>query len=271
MKKLVLTALLISLLSAGLIARSARVKNRAATREPAPEGLAEVPDRATPMADVLRAHNVSENPDALSAFVAEAVRLTSYPVGSDRELPGFFERKVTLAVDGNRFTRRKVDPQGLREQVDLFDGQAPYHATSETGRVVEQGPGLRESAPAGAGSSIKTFSLVPVLRQFLDPAARTAYVGRSSIGEDKFDLQTPNGVWTLYADREHLIRRLESHNKIIDYADYRWVDGVRLPFIQRFSVNGGLLCELVFTRIDLHPTFAAGYFNRETAVREISR
>lgn len=71
------------------------------------------------------------------------------------------------------------------------------------------------------------------------------------------------GNWIVYCDQQHLIRRLEFGNKIIEYADYRLVNGIRLPFVQRLSFRGKLAYELVFTSIELGHDLPASYFHPE--------
>jgi hypothetical protein len=75
----------------------------------------------------------------------------------------------------------------------------------------------------------------------------------------------------VYADSEHLIRRLEFRDNAIEYDDYRTVEGVRLPFGQRFFVRGQLYYELSFTKIDLKPAFGSDYFSHETVLKDIVR
>jgi hypothetical protein len=218
---------------------------------------------------VLRAHNVPQNPEALSAFDAEAVRLTSRPAGIDRELPSFFERHAEVVMAGNAYKRHMADPLRQREQFDLFDGGTPYHA--ERGRLAEHPNQVTDSESGGVEFSVKTFSLVPILKQLSDRATEVVYLGRAPGSQDKFDIKTATDRWTLYADSEHLICRIEVRGEAIEYADYRPVDGVQLPFIQRLSIGGQLLQELLFTKIVLNPKLPSGYFSRDALAKEIVR
>ncbi|HEX8088275.1 MAG TPA: hypothetical protein VF762_05450 [Blastocatellia bacterium] len=229
-----------------------------------PAGGANQPASSASIEDVLRAHNAAQNADSLSAFSAEGVRLTSRPAGVDRELPSFFERQVSVAQAGNSFKLYTADPLKLREQFDLSDGGALYHAVAEGGRLIQEAGPMAGPQPGGGESSVKTFGLVPILKQLLDPATEAAYSGRTVGGQDKFNISTATDRWTLYADVEHLIRRVEMGDRTLEYASYRLVQGVRLPFIQRLSVGGQPFQELVFTRINLNPELPSGYFSRES-------
>jgi hypothetical protein len=167
---------------------------------------------------------------------------------------------VSVSSDGIAFRRRKVDPQELRVQLDLFDGRAAYHTLAERGRQVEVNQ-MDDLQLRALEFSTRTFGLIPILQQLLDPATKAVYLGRSR-GQDKFKVKSPTGGWILYSDQGHIIRSVEIGHKSIEYADYRSVGGVRLPFIQRFSTGGHLNYELVFTRIDLTPDFPDNHFSR---------
>jgi hypothetical protein len=248
MKKLICTIVLGGLISTGVLALSF------GKPEPHANGIS--------IDEVLQAHNVARDPGALSTWLAEAVKLTSYAGGPESDFSNFFERKVTVVVDGDSFKRRRADPLGLREQVDLFDGQLAHHSVKEKDWPVDEEK-AGDSQFAAAQSSIRTFGLVPILRRLSDPATDVVYAGRTARKEDKFKMKTATGDWTLYCDQQHTICRVEIGDKLIEYADYRSVEGVRLPFIQRLSFGGRLIYELVFTRIEFKPVLPSGYFTRE--------
>lgn len=265
MKKLISALALGGLLSTVLLAMSFEKPAR-----PIPP-TARANQAASPISisEVLRAHNVPQRPDALSTFSAEAVRLTSRPTGIDPQLASFFERQVSVAVSGYSYRRHTADRLRLREQFDSFDGAAPYHAVIENGRLIEAADSISDS-DTGAEFSVKTFGLVPILKQLLDPSTEVVCVGRV-YGRDKFDVKTSTDRWTIFTDQEHLICRLEARDRVIEYANYRSVDGIRLPFIQRLSVGGRLLQETVFSSITLNPGLPRGYFSREAISKEIAR
>ena len=259
MKKLIGTLILGSLLCLGLFALSYAKPDQSAP--PVSIGVADRPASPVSIGDVLRAHNVPQNPDALSAFVAEAVRLTSRPAGIDRESPSFFERQVSVVMADNRYKRYTADPLKQREQVVLFDGSAFHYAVSERGKLAEEANQMMDSQARGVELNVKTFNLVPILKQLSDPATEVIYLGRTVGSQDKFDVKTATNRWTLYADTEHLICRIEVRDRVVEYASYRSVDGVRLPFVQRLSIGGQLVQEMVFTRIALNPDLPADCFS----------
>ena len=265
MKILISALILGSLLSTGLLASSPEKPV-----QPAPAiAIGRADQSASPVSigEVLRAHNAPQNFDDLSAYDGEAVRLTSRPPGIDRELPSFFERHVSVVRAGNAYKRHTADPLRLREQFDLFDGSVSYHAVTERGILAEEASPMADFQSKSFEFGVKTFGLVPVLKQLSDPTTEAVYLGRTAYGQDKFDIKTATGRWTLYTDTEHLISRIEVGDKVIEYASYRSVDNVRLPFIQRLSIGGQLIQELVFTRIAFNPKLASNYFRRETLAK----
>lgn len=213
--------------------------------------------------ELLRAHNVLEGRGALSASFNEAMKTISFSAAGGVEAPGRFNRKVTVFMDGKAFKRHTVDPKGLRERFDLFDGRSAYRkAVYEQGRLVEEVNQTEGIQFEGVDFSVETFGLVPVLRLLSDPATAVVYLGRAG-AEDKFEVRFATGRWVLYADQSRLVSRIEVGDKRIDYTDYRAVEGARLPFIQRLSVNGRPAYELAFTSIRLNQTFPPDYFSRE--------
>ena len=269
MKILISALILGSLLSTGLLASYSEKPV-----QPAPAiAIAEAVQPASPVSigEVLRAHNAPQNPDLLSACDGEAVRLTSRPRGIDHEIPSFFERHVSVVWAGNAYRRYTADPLRLREQFDLFDGSVSYHAVAERGILAEEVNPMTDFQSKSVEFGVKTFGLVPVLKQLSDPTTEAVYSGRTAYRQDRFDIKTATGRWTLYTDTEHLISRIEVGDKVIEYASYRSVDGVRLPFIQRLSTGGQLIQELVFIRIAFNPKLASNYFRRETLSKQIAR
>ena len=267
MKILISTLILGSLISTGFLTSSSEK-----SVQPAPAIIiGEADQSASPVSigEVLRAHNAPQTSDLWSAYDGEAVRLTSRPRGIDHEIPSFFERHVSVVWAGNAYKRYTADPLRLREQFDLFDGSVPYHAVNERGMIAEETSQMTDFQSKSVEFGVKTFGLVPVLKQLSNPTTEATYLGRTAYGQDKFDIKTATGRWTLYADTEHLISRIEVGDKVIEYASYRAVDGVRLPFIQRLSIGGQLIQELVFTRIAFNPKLASNYFRRETLPKQI--
>lgn len=245
-----------ALISTGLIASSARTSDHSAP--------------AAAIAQVLEAHNAWEA-DALSSFNAEAVRLTFYNDSRVSKLPDFFERKISVSSNGNAFRRIKSDPMGLTIQLDLFDGQTAYQAAIEKGSTVTDAHQVSDSQFEGVRFSIRTFGLVPILKQLSDPATEVVYLGASARRQDKFEVKTAAGRYILYTDHQHLIRKVEIGDKTILFADYRSVEGIQLPFIEKFFIGENTVYEIFFTHIDLNPEFPEDYFTREALSKDVTR
>jgi hypothetical protein len=281
MKKLICALALSSLSSIGLFVltfetiaqpiRRVEMEKPSSTVISVYKNEASQPASSVSIAEVLLAHRIPQNPDALSNFEAAAVRLTSRPRGTDHDMPNFFERNVSVVVAGNAYKRHTADSLKLREQFDLFDGTTPYHSVIEDGRLVEEANPITQSQAKGVSFSVRTFTLVPILKQLSDPATEAVYLGRTVYGEDKFDVKTATDKWTIYTDAEHLICRLDMRDKSIEYASYRSVAGIRLPFIQRLSINGSLIQETIFSRITINPKLPDNFFSREALLKNIAR
>jgi hypothetical protein len=209
-----------------------------------------------------QAHNPGQQTGRLSASL-EAVKLTSIYSDSGSELPNFFERRVSVSVIDTAFRLDKVDPAALREESEMFDGQV-LHTT-----VIEQGKQIEDRSEMGASQyetvefGIKNMGLLAVLNHISDPRAETAYLGLTARKEDKVEVKVTGGSFIVYADQEHRIRKVVVGRYTMEYADYRSVEGVLLPFIERVFVKGHLMYELVFTGIDINPEFPADHFSRK--------
>ena len=228
-----------------------------------------------PMKEVLEAHHVQHRPDALAVYLAQATRLTHYKVPPAIDSQGYFERTIRVAVDNDAFRRDNLDARGLRRQIDLFDGQRVYRAELQRDRLIGSAGPLDESESRAVQSAVMLFGIMPILKQLQVAADRTVDLGVTEDGQEMFTIQTGSGEWTVYVDKEHLIRRLQmirnQHQVTIDYSGYREIEGVRLAFVERVSADGSLLYDLFFDRIDLSPAFPAGSFSREGLVQETIR
>jgi hypothetical protein len=256
MKKSICAVILSGLVAVGAIA------------PPAGESVHQIQSLA--IAAILQAHNAPRDPKALEGSFAEAVRLTSNKPDAGAESPSFFEWKVSVYTSGPAFRRHKVDHQGAREQIDLFDGRAARHLEIENGKRTPDAAHIGAVPFDAVEFGIKTFGLIPILRQLSDPAVQVVYRGRTPIGHDWFTIASPTGDWSVYSDRWRLIRRVEIRGKRIEYAGYGDVDGIKLPFIQRVSDGKGLVYELVFTRIAVNPKFPPHSFSLEGLPRTVS-
>ena len=199
---------------------------------------------------ILRAHNVPRDAPFLSNWTAEAVRTTHYASDVDAGAPGIFQRKLIVSIEGNSFRREKADPLGVREEIDAFDGRTASHSTSEQGMAVDGTPSDYRRRKA-VEVSVHTFGLIPVLKELAEHSAKIEYNGRLA-DLDCFKVRTSLGSWLFYIDSASIIRRLEVGSGRIDFSDYRFVEGVKLPFFESVSIGGRTMHELLFTRIDFN-------------------
>lgn len=237
-----------------------------------PTGRSEAPARPFSIGAVLKAHNIPiREPDALANTFAEAVKLTSNRPDVGPESPSFFEWTVSVYTQGTAFKRRKVDSQGLREQIDLFDGRLAYHFEFERGNRLPEEEHVGASRFDAVELGVRTFGLLPVLRQLSDVSTRVVHMGRTTGGQNWFRVAAATGEFFVYSDRRHLIRRAEFGDMTIEYAGYREVGGARLPFIQRVTVGKRLIYELVFTQIDLNHQVPEDYLSPDRILAETDR
>lgn len=251
MKKKTICLLLLSLVSITLLATRAGRGERRALPAAAPISLN----------DVLQAHNVLGDLGVPSSFLAEARRTIS--AAQRGGIPRSFDRMITVARYGNAHRYQRVDPIARTKQIYAFDGNTTFHAMIVNERLIEQSSREGDSPSEAVGLEIKTFGLLPILRQLSDPNTQAVYQDHNAQGLDRFQVSMSTRNWTVSADSEHLIRSVQSADNAIDYGDYRLVDGIWLPFAQRFYIRGQLYYELSFQRIDLRPELSPDYFNRE--------
>jgi hypothetical protein len=218
--------------------------------------------------EALRAHGGREAIASITASRVEAVRLTSALP------PDFIERRLRVEVAGGKFRRRVVDPLGLRTQFELFDGRAGFSLISSSGDGQGTPPPLLPMSGdrlRAVKFGIETCGLLPLLQRCADPRAEVISHEAVSARLNKFRIRTSAGEWNVYTDESHLIRKAEIGDKALQFADYRPVGGLQLPFIERLSAGQRLVHEFVFTTIELNPTWPADYFRPEALVRETTR
>jgi hypothetical protein len=218
--------------------------------------------------EVLQAHGGRAALASVVAFRAEALRLTpTIP-------PAFFERRLLISVDGPRFKRDTVDPRGLRHQIELIDGDVGFYAVSDRsdGKRAEVSPVQPMDADQrrGARWAVSISGLLHILQTCADRAAEISFQERTPAGLDKFRVKTPAGDWLISADQAHLIRQVEMGDKILQFAGYRSVNGLQLPFIERVSFGNRLMYELFFSTLELNPGLPNDAFNPEAIAREIA-
>jgi hypothetical protein len=260
-EKTVALALLSGLLSiAVLSARAGREKTAELSAAP-----------PISLKSVLQAHNVVDDPGRTAIFFAEAQRTVSASAAGSSEMPSSFDRMVTVSRQGKAYRYQRVDPIAHTKTIYVFDGNTTSHAMMVEGRLVKESNHSGDSPSEAVGLEIKTFGLLPILKQLADPNTQSIYEGQNAEGLDRFQVRTSTRLWIVYAGAQHLIRRVESGGNAIDYDDYRSVDGVWLPYFQQFSVRGKRYYNLTFNRIDLKADFSRDYFSRESFLKEIGR
>jgi len=194
--------------------------------------------------EVLQAHGGRWAIGSIRGFRAEAVRLTS------TRPPEYIERRLIVSASGSQFKRHMIDPLGLIDRFEIFDGQIGHYRIVERGAAEDQ-PRLMDSDRLRAVKfSINTYGLVPILQTCSDPAVEAVFLGRASRSLDKFVIKTEAGERFIYADRSHRIVRVDIGDKILQFADYRSVNGLQLPYLQRVSLGGQLIYQLTFSTIE---------------------
>ncbi len=214
--------------------------------------------------EVLHTLGVPQDPDALVATSAEAVKITFYFPGLEHEAPRFFMRNVKVYVEGNMFKRYKIDPQGGRAQIDLFDGQHAYRCEGEPGTVSR----MEDLQYKAFEASVKTFGLIPIIKVLRDPTTEVVYLGCVAGGLNEFSVKTGSSIWTLYSNQQHQITRIEMGKTTIEYSAYYAVQGMHLPFRQRIYSGGRMILELIFTKMDLNASFLPMCFSQESISKE---
>ena len=240
-KKLTHIVVILPLLSIGLWMAS----SRGSTSPTAPPALDEA----------LLAHGGREAIGAITAFRAQAVRLTS------TQPTTFHERRLSVVVAGAKFRRQIESPFGSRLRVEWFDGQRGFEMISVASD--EKHPpalAMSEQRLQEVKSSLALFGLLPILQRCNEPNAEIIAQDSVSVRLNKFRIKTSAGEWAIYIDQSHLIRQVEIGPWLLQFADYRSVGELKLPFVQRLSFGQRLVFELVFSSIDLNPAFPAGYF-----------
>jgi hypothetical protein len=222
----------------------------------------------TQMEPVWRAYGGRQAIASVHAFLAQFVRLTSTVP------PEIIESRQTVAVEGPHSRRERVDPHNLTSHVELMNGAVGWKAVpaGELNALAGRLQPMDADQVRAAKFAVETSGLLPMLKACMDPAAEARFLERTPMLLDKFAVTTAGGQWFVYADAlSHLIRRVDMGDKTFQFADYRSVDGLQLPFIQRLYVGDRLVYELIFSTIELNPTFAAGHFSKEALLREVAR
>jgi len=225
------------------------------------------PDQAASITinKVLGAHNTSQAPGGLARSVAVAAKTQYLYADSQGEPPVFAELEVRVCFDGDAFKREKRELQSRKEQVEISDGQVAFRSGIDGGRPNGSASELQDSQFEGVKFNVMTFGIIPLLRHLRNPSVDAVYLPGAEGGQEKIEVKIDSVVWTMYLGQDHLIRKVEMvHNKnflVIEYGDYRPVDGLQLPFFQRVFDDGKPSYELVFSRYELNPSYPGDYFD----------
>jgi hypothetical protein len=234
MKNTIFAALLSCLLSTGLFA---------------PTSAGEKSAQSNSISGILRAHSFPQDRSFLTTVVSEALVLQVYEGSSDGKLHNFFVRRESLVVRGESFRHDILALDGQARESYVSDGRGNRWIRGPRGRVED---GVAESQFRIVENRIRQFGLPPILLQLADPRTETTYLGRTASGDDKFEVTTSSGTWTLFSDESQLIRRLDVGNRTILFSDFRLVDGAMLPFNERVLIGGKPFYELSFNKIVLN-------------------
>jgi hypothetical protein len=195
-----------------------------------------------------------------SVFV-KAKKYTTIPSESGSELPKFFERKVEISVSGDAFRIDKVDPAGAVREIETFDGEALETVVVENGKKVERSSRKAASPHDAVEFNIKNLSLIAVLSYLSDSATKITFLERTMRKEDKIEVKVGASSFIAYLDAARIVRKVEVGKYTVEYGDYRMLDGLQIPFVERVFVKGDLLYELAFTEMNLRAEFPEGFFS----------
>lgn len=216
--------------------------------------------------EMLRAHGGREAIANVNTFRAQAVRLTS------TQPPAFFERRLTVAVEGEKFRRQTKTSIGPRLRSEWFDGQRGFQSlVSDDTEKLPEPLAMGGRRLQAVKSSLNIFGLLPILRRCAEPGTEIIPQDSGAAGLSKSRVKSSAGEWVVYTDQAHLIRQVEIGPWLLQFADYRSTGGLQLPFVQRLSKDRHLVCELIFSSIELNPNLPADYFTSAAPAQEAIR
>lgn len=226
--------------------------------------------------DVLRAHNVPHDPNALAAYASEAWIVEPIEGRPDGKSHNFFVQRRSVFVRGDSFrydtvvftgpifegpTFKRPVFKGPVIETYVSDGAVCSRSISEPDRPVKTQRRIAEPQFKLIESQVWRFGLIPYLRRLSAPRTEATYLGRTESGDDKFEIKTSSGAWTLFADQLGLIQKVETGRGTIVFSDYRSVEGVQLPFNERVLLDGKPFYELAFDKISLKLEIDRDFFN----------
>lgn len=167
----------------------------------------------------------------------------------------FFERKASVSVADDEFVRVLADTRGQRIESSVLAHDGSFHETvslNREGRTqVNEAHSGEEARSQAVAFSIQICGLIPILRMCSQPDIEITFIERTPALLDKFRVRSHTCEFWLYVDQSHLIRRVDIRRVTLLFAGYQNVNGLILPQLERVSLDGRVVQELFFTRIDL--------------------
>lgn len=208
--------------------------------------------------EVLKAHGGREAIQQAVVFRARATRITpTLP-------PAFIERRVLVEAEGEKFRRHTVDPLGLRDQEESFDGVTGWYSVLDASNPESSGRSQRSSMNSvrvkEVDFQVRIFGLIPLLRQIAATNPESISQEPAPGLPERFRVKALDGDLVVSTDPGRRVHQIEVGDKTLQFADYRTVDGVQLPFFERVWSNSSLLYELVFSKIEFKPKVSVDPF-----------
>ena len=207
------------------------------------------PNQAT-FEEVLQAHGGRDKIAAIQSYRAEAARMTQTAPTV------FFERRLIVSVDGDLMKRETIDPQRDAVQTETLTSQGELSVALGSRR--ELGPSAsitRSTGDTGRARavrfSVQTFGLLPILKECAGENAEISGPQTMANGRSCFVVKVPEHTLVIYVDENQLITRVDIGGSVAQFADYREVGGLRLPYVERISVAERTLFELFFSKIEI--------------------
>lgn len=219
--------------------------------------------------EVLNSHGVRAAQDSGSRFHLNTIERTMTKTPDN-----YVESHVVTAVDGNRLRRETSDPLCLYSRVETIDDSGRYYGKA---LFRKDGTIISEELPAD-GNRVKTIcwlvettGLLPLLREFSRESTQAYWVRHTVDDLEEFQVATPKGECTVYADRTHLIRSIKMGDVLLSFSNHQNVGSLRLPYVEQILLHGRLVREIYFSSIDFNPAFETGYFDGSTVPPERCR
>ena len=170
----------------------------------------------------------------------------------------FFVERVRLFVEGNQIHREISFLGGDRALIETINEGGEFEAVildrDETGSlrsVLLPADAQRQSV---VRANVSSCSLLPFLKRLSEPDTHMLYLGREADGSDRFIVSTPSGDYMVYADQDRRLRRVQAGEVTFEFADFRRVGPLLLPFTERVQVGNQLVYQFVFSEYVINPT-----------------